>query len=133
IAYHVDNRAPTPYREAIVQLQRRLEYARTAPTTPVKVAEPPTRSAVATVGQPAPDFVVSGLTTQQSVRLHRLLGKPILLVFYNPTSQTAVELLRFAQAVQNRSQAITVIGLPVSDDTSGVLRQYKDLDLHIPL
>lgn len=133
IAYHLDNRAATPYREAIVQLQRRLEYARTTPNQPVKVAENSTRSLVATVGQPAPDFVVPGLTGHPSVRLHRLLGKPILLVFYNPTSQTAGELLRFAQTVQDRFPSVTVVGMPVTDDSNGVLRQYKDLDLHFTL
>lgn len=131
--YHVDSRAPTPYREAVVQLQRRVEFARTAPAPSVKVVEPPARGAVAGVGQPAPDFVVSGLLPQQPVHLHRLLGKPILLVFYNPTSETAVDLLRFAQSLQDKYEAITVLGMAVSDDTEGILKQHKALYLRIPV
>ncbi len=131
--YHVDNRAPTPYREAVVHLQQRVEFARNAPTVPVKLADSGWPGAVASVGQPAPDFVVAGVSPARPVHLHRLLGKPILLVFYNPTSQTAAELLRFAQSLQDKSAALTVLGMAVSDDTEGILRQHKALELQIPL
>ena len=133
VRYHLDNRAPTPYREAVLQVQRRVENARTTPTTPVKISEPSNRTMVATVGQLAPDFVVAGLAPQQSVHLHRLLGKPILLVFYNPTSQTAVELLRFAQSLQDKFESLTVLGMAVSDNTDDVLKQQNALALRFPL
>jgi peroxiredoxin len=130
---HLNNHAPTPYREAVLQVERRLDAARSQPTTPVAVIEPTPRPTVAAVGQPAPDFVVPGLTTPQPVRLRSLLGKPVLLFFYSPTSITAVDLLRFAQSMQDKSNRITVVGLVVSDDDQAVLKQHKDLNLHIPV
>src|SRR5207245_245601 len=85
-------------------------------------------------GRLAPDFVVNALTNKQPVRLQRLLGRPILLVFYSPTSRYAEELLRFAQSLQDMNAAeVTVLGLAVSEDTEGVLKQYADLKLQFPL
>ena len=78
--------------------------------------------------------VAPGLTVPDSVRLKRLLGRPILLVFYNPTSRTAEELLKFAQSVQDADKSqVTVVGLAVTDDGEGALKQYTDLKLNFLL
>lgn len=134
ISRHLDGQPPTPYRDAVLQVQRRVQGARRGEVIPAKVEEPAAPITVATVGQPAPDFVVPGLTGKQSVRLHRLLGKPVLMVFYNPASAHAAEILRFAQAVHDTSRAgVTVLGLAVSDDDEGTLKQYEEMKLGFPL
>ena len=77
---------------------------------------------------------MNALTNKQPVRLQRLLGRPILLVFYSPTSRYAEELLRFAQGLQDKNPAeVNVVGLAVSEDTEAVLKQYADLKLQFPL
>ena len=44
------------------------------------------------VGQPAPDFVTTEISGTGSARLSKWKGKPVLLVFYHPSSYTAAEL-----------------------------------------
>jgi peroxiredoxin len=130
---HVESRPPTPYREAIVHLRGRVEAVRSGHVPLATVPDAGPRP-VAAVGQLAPDFVVNALTTKQPVRLQRLLGRPILLVFYSPSSRYAEELLRFVQGLQDKNAAdLTVLGLAVSEDNETVLKQYADLKLQIPL
>src|SRR5262249_3738349 len=88
IKAHVESRPPTPYREAIVHLRGRVEAAQKG-QTPLAAVPDTGQRPVASVGQLAPDFVVNALTSKQPVRLQRLLGRPILLVFYTPTSRYA--------------------------------------------
>src|SRR5262249_37568839 len=104
-----------PYCKAVVHVQGRIEAARRGETPPV--AEPeehvPDRPRAAS-GQRAPDFVATDLIREQSVRLYQLLGRPVLLVFFNPAFETARDVLRFAAAQQRRG--VTVLGMSVSDD-----------------
>jgi peroxiredoxin len=90
---------------------------------------------VATMGQAAPDFVASDLTnTTASVRLRNCLGRPVLMVFYNPASQTSEELLRFARGVHTRfNGGVTVFGLSVTDDANTARKQRAELDLGFPI
>jgi peroxiredoxin len=134
INFHLENRPPTPYRDAVLYVRGRVQAARSGKAPSAPVAETVSRSTVASVGRAAPDFIVSGLTSKQPVRLQRLLGRPVLLVFYSPTSRNAAELLRFAQDLQKKSGVqLTVLGLAVSEDTEAVLRQHADLKLQFPL
>lgn len=56
------------------------------------------------------------------------------MVFYSPASQSARDLLRFAQHlyVDHQSQA-TVVGLALSDDADQVRHQQEALQLSFPL
>lgn len=135
VANHLDNQPPTPYREAVLQFQRRLEAAKRGEVAPVSRTEdsfaPGTGAAI---GQPAPDFVASDFTIRESIRLRRFQGHPMLLVFYNPTAKTASEVLRFAQSVAAAHQpGITVLGLAVSDDSQTILQQRSEHRLTFPL
>src|SRR5262249_32575088 len=87
------------------------------------------------VGQPAPDFVSTDLTTKESARLRKFQGQPILLVFYSPTSKFVEPILGFAQSLRGNGQepAITVLGLAISEDTDRILKQRKDLHLTFPI
>ncbi len=133
ISHYLQKPGLTPYREAIVRVQRRIEAARRGEVVaPVEDAALPTT--VALVGRPAPDFVTPDFTARESARLRRWFGKPILLVFYNPASDRVGEQLRFAQSIQDRSpQGITVLGMAMSEDGDLVRKQRTDLNLTFPV
>jgi peroxiredoxin len=136
INQYFERSAPTPYRDAIVQVRKQIEAAKRG-ETPLAVAreDAPDVAAVATVGQAAPDFVASDIPGTRSVqaRLHNWLGRPVLLVFYQPGSPTAEDLLRFARSVHMRFNGVMVAGLSVSDDARAVRKQQADLGLDFPL
>ncbi len=133
VAHHLESQPPTPYREAVLHVQRRAEAARRGEALPALEQEGAAPS-VAKLGQRAPDFMTANLLTRESVRLNNLLGKPLLLVFYSPASQTVEEVLRYAQAVQDaHKQTATVIGLALSDDPERVQKQHAALRLSYPV
>jgi peroxiredoxin len=133
IAYHLENQPSTPYREALLLLRRQVEAGRRGEVLPV-VHEESVRPSVAAVGEPAPDFIATECTGTGSARLARWKGKAILLVFYHPSSVTAGELLRFAQDIHNTyGKFVAVVGMSVSDDTTGVLKQRTALGLGFPI
>src|SRR5262249_21653490 len=134
IDHHVENQPSTPYREALLQIQRRMEAARRGEFAPVAAEEAPPVAPVIALGQPAPDFVSTDLSTHESARLRRLLGKPVVLVFYSPASRTAGDLLQFAQSLwAAHKDEIKVIGMAVSEDTRNVIKQRDDLHLTFPI
>jgi peroxiredoxin len=126
---------PTPYREAVLQIKRQVDAACRGEVVTTAYQEVPTRAVpVAAPGEAAPDFVASPITTRDAGRLSRWRGKPVLLIFYHPTSFTAPDLLRFAQQLHaNHGRSVTVVGLPVTDDTAQVLRQRDSLGFQFPL
>lgn len=135
IAQHMEKQPATPYRQAMVHFQRRVEAARRGEAVPVgyheEAASPPTTIAL---GQPAPDFVTTDLSKREGTRLRKLLGKPILMVFYNPVSRNAQDVLKFAQQIGDMHRPdVIVIGMAVSDDADLVLKQGDDLKLTFPL
>ena len=70
--------------------------------------KPPTEServaSILSLGKLAPDFLVPDLLNGNSVHLRHWIGKPILLVFYNPNSASADDVLRFPQEGPGRQQ-----------------------------
>jgi peroxiredoxin len=134
IAYHLENQPSTPYREAVVVLKRQVEAALRGEVPPV-VREETVGPAVAALGERAPDFVATEYTGSGSSRLARWKGKPVLLVFYHPSSYTASEVLHFAQEVHARygGKHASVVGLSVLDDGAAVLKQRDALKLGFPL
>jgi peroxiredoxin len=135
ITSHIENHPATPYREAILQLKHRLEVAQHGDTVPIEASEDAAPVApLAALGQPAPDFLVSDLITRDSVRLRRLLGQPILLVFFSPTSKSCPEILRFAQDLCEKTpEGIRVLGLAVSNDAKLVAGRKQELKLTFPI
>lgn len=132
---HLENHPPTPYREAVLQLRRRVEAARRGEAPPsIATAEPPAPAPTVATGQKAPDFVTTDLLSQESVWLSRYLGRPVLLLFYNPASDTAEETLRFAQRLQaNYRDRVTILACAVIEDPTTVRRQQAELQLTFPL
>jgi hypothetical protein len=140
VDYHLETLPPTPYRPAMQALKAQVEAARRgeavrveAPLveSPVVVAKPP---AVATLGQPAPDFVATDLTAAGSGRLTRWRGRPLLLVFYHPQSTRAEDVLTFCQNLHaTYGRYVSVVGLAVVDDVKLVLEQRTKLKCTFPV
>jgi peroxiredoxin len=118
-----------------VQIQHRLEAARQGEIAPEPAPEEaaPSLPRVA-VGRPAPDFLATDLTTGKSVRLQRLLGKPLLLCFYNPHTGTGAEVLRFGQGIcETYANRVQVLALAVTDDAEASRKQHAALKLAFPV
>jgi peroxiredoxin len=134
ITYHLENQPPTPYREAVLQVKNQIDAAARGEVVPVRHEEPPPAVAVAAPGEQAPDFVAGPITGKESGKLSRWRGRPVLLVFYNPTSYTATDLLRFTQELHTQyGKTITVVGLSVTGNTTKVLEQRDSLRLSFPI
>jgi peroxiredoxin len=136
IAYQLDNQPETPYRQELLQLRRRIDAARRGET--VAASEARSREAApprATIGQPAPDFIVTNLLGGESLHLRRLLGKPIVLVFYAPSSPHAHELLRFANSVGSAAggNEVRVLALAMTNDRQRVIQEYGEWQLGMPI
>jgi len=136
ITGQVENTPPTPYRQCVLQVKRMVEAAGRGEIVHVShVAEAaPEEISLATIGRPAPEFVASDVASGGTSRLSKWKGRPIVLVFYNPDSFTAPELLRFAQDLQVRwGKYCSVVGLCVSDDKPKAIAQRDQLKLTFPL
>ncbi|HXG13165.1 MAG TPA: redoxin domain-containing protein [Gemmataceae bacterium] len=133
INHHLETQPPTPYRDAVLLVKRRVEAARRGESPPAPPSEP-AAVMVAALGQPAPDFVAPDFTGRESARLRRFQGRPVLMIFYSPASPTTDELLQFAQIVHDRfHDQVAVVGLAMSDDAERVRRQHADLKLSFPI
>lgn len=134
ISQHVESQPATPYREAVLLVQRRVEAAKRGETPPAPPSDGAPAPVAAGVGDPAPDFAAPDLIDGGSVRLRRFAGRPTLLVFYHPASPTAPDLLRFAQKVGDaHAKSAWVVGLSVSEDAAAVRKQRDDLRLTFPV
>ncbi len=135
LTQHLDTHPPTPYREAVLQVKRRVEAARRGEVPPTMAsAEAAMPPLVAALGQRAPDFLATNLLTGVSARLRHWQGRPVVMVFYHPASSTATDLLRFAQDLQEaHRQEAGVVGLSVSDDAKQVRQQQMELGLTFPI
>jgi peroxiredoxin len=134
ITYHLDHQTPTPYRDAVLAVKRRVEAAKRGEVAPQVAEENAGPPSVATVGQLAPDFLVSSFTNPKATRLRSLQGKPILLVFYSPLSSISPDVLHYAEKMNGTyGQKLAVVGMSVSDDEDKVKKQLVDLKLSIPV
>lgn len=135
IASAFEDQAPTPYRKAVAPLVASLEAAKRGETS-VAVSNDEPRPFVQAVspGQRAPDFVVSSLTDRESSRLYRDLGKPVLVVFYNPATSTGREVILFAKQLSEEQKAgLTVYAMAVSPDAEQARKQHEELKLPFPV
>lgn len=136
VSLHLENQAPTPYRKAVVHLASRIENAKNgnAVGDPM-IDENPRPVAAVGLGQRVPDFVVNELTgNKQSARLARLLGRPVLVFFYVPTTDTGKEVLQFAKSlVQQHGDTVGVMAMAVTNDPDFVRKQHGELRLPFPV
>ncbi len=89
---------------------------------------------MAALGQLAPDFIATNLSGGGSAQLRRWTGKPVLLVFYHPSSATTPTVLRYAQQLLAAfPQRIAVVGMCVSEDVEAVRKQHVGMGLTFPI
>jgi peroxiredoxin len=123
----------TAYRPALLQVKRRVEAAQRGETPPAPVSDFRPVATGSALNQRAPDFIASNFSGG-SAQLRRWMGKPVVLVFYHPSSRTAAHVLRFAQQLQTRySGQIVVAGLSISDDGDLIRRQQAELGVKFPI
>jgi peroxiredoxin len=133
IAYHLKDHDVPPYTQAILQVQHRVEAARRGEVIPSPAAPEHSPPAPATAGQRAPDFVATDLVSRQTVHLYRCLGRPILLVFYNPATEPGKNALDFAHDLSTAGKGVTVLALAMSADEALVRRQHAEMHLAFPV
>lgn len=130
VSVHLEYQAPTPYRKAIVHLASRLDDVKNGKTTPNPVVadNPPPMTAVG-LGQRVPDFVVKAFTGQEeSVRLSRMLGRPVLVFFYAPTGATGREVVEYAKTLaQQHGDKLAIMPMAVTNDAKLVRQQHQDM------
>ncbi len=132
VSVHLEYQAPTPYRKAIVHLASRLEDARAGKTTPNPVIDDNPRPMTAVgIGQRVPDFVVKAFTGKdESVRLSRNLGRPVLVFFYNPAGATGKEVVEYAKGLaQQHGDKLAIMPMAVTNDAKLVQKQHQELQL----
>jgi peroxiredoxin len=122
------------YRKAVLQVQRRVEAARRGEITPGVEPEPEPVLTRVTPGQRVPDFIVTELVKHQTVQLYKQLGKPVLLLFYSPTSDIGRKALRFGQQLSEKYRGqVTVLALAVTEDEELVRKQHAEMRLPFPV
>lgn len=136
ISHHLENQSPTPFREAVLQVKRRVEAAQRGealvPAPPETMVRE--KSVVASTGEAAPDFVTTQFTAKESARLRDFHGKALLMVFYSPSSPLAEQVLTYAQKISAaQADRLTVVLLSISDDSGPALRQREALNLTLPI
>lgn len=132
---HMESFPPTPYREAILQVKRRVEAGLRGEAEVARLPEEvSTHAAVATLNRPAPDFLAPNFTGTRSARLQHWHGKPVLMAFYDPNAQTAEPLLRFLQkAAQKYQQSAHFVALAMSEDGESIRRKHAEFRLLFPI
>src|SRR5439155_20123107 len=132
--FYMESHPATPYRKVVAQLEGRLDKARkgealVAANPSVNADDPP--PVTLAIGQKVSDFVVTDLISRQSTRLNHVLGKPVLVFFYNPNSQTGKDVLAFAcdQAAKHGDR-LAVMAMAVTEDVEFVHKQHAEL--HLP-
>jgi hypothetical protein len=85
------------------------------------------------LNEPAPEFFARDLVTTQALTLRQWKGRPVLMVFYSPTSSLAEDLLHFAQALQDRYPPLVVVSCVVGGDAEKIRQQRADWKLAFPV
>jgi hypothetical protein len=121
----------TPYRKAILQVQKRVESALEGKSVPEPRPDTTSpRSPQVVVGQRLPDFVCTDLLTRDTQRLQRVLGKPVVVMFYNPATENGERVLRFGQTLAQRfSRDVTIMPMAVTDQPELAQKQHKEMAL----
>ncbi len=135
IELYIKQRPPSPYRLAMSQIKHRIQAVRAGKVF-VKPHHTTQKPLIQVVhhGEKAPDFLVTDLITKQSIRLHRLLGRPILIVFYNPKTGNGERALKFARKLhQEYKSKINILGMAVTSDIAYVRKQHKKFKLSFPI
>lgn len=136
VSFHIDNSPTTPYRSAVLHLARKIDSARKGELLLAEYTteEPAAPIGPLRIGQKAPDSLINNLTTGKAVRFTRLLGRPTLVFYYNPHTQTGLDVLGFAKELAEKSgDRISIVGMAVTTDPDFARAQHAELKLPFPI
>ena len=81
-----------------------------------------------------PDFVSASLTDKRPVHLQKVLGRPTLVVFYNPTTAMGREIVLFAKGLcAKHAGNVQVLALAHGGESEAVAKQHAELRLPFPI
>jgi peroxiredoxin len=135
VSFHLESPPATPYRKAVVHLAQRIDSARKGELLLVEHrSEEAARIGPLRIGQKVPDTVLTELTTRKTLRLNRLLGRPVLVVYYNPHTQIGVEVLQFTKGVAEKmGDRVAIMAMAVTTQPDVAHRQHADMKLPFPI
>ncbi len=135
VSYHIEHHPSTPYRKAVVHLKQELEAARRG-ESPVSIEpdEPPAAVRRVGVGERVPDFVAQSLTDKRPVQFQKYLGRPTLVVFYNPATGVGREVALYAKGLcEKQAGKVQVLALAITNDPEAARKQHAELGLPFPV
>ena len=135
VAYHVDHHPTTPYRKVVTQLAQRIDSARRGELLLAEYTEePPEPIRSLGVGQKSPDFTAQELATRTSTRLSKVLGQPVLVVYYSPHTKTGTDVLEFAKELAEKSNGrLAILAMAVTKEPDVAVRQQTEMKLPFPV
>ncbi len=135
MSFHLENAPTTPYRKAVVHLAQRIDSARKGELLLADYTEEPVLPiGPLRIGQKVSDCVLNDLVSQKTVRLHRLLGRPVLIIYYNPHTQIGVDVLTFAKfAVEKMGDKLAIAAFAVTNEPEFATKQHADMKLPFPI
>jgi peroxiredoxin len=135
VSQHIDNQPGTPYRKAVVHFKQALESAcrgESAVAAPREDVTPAVHRVA--VGERVPDFVVTSFTEAQPVRLQKVLGRPVLIVFYNPATGVGRDVVLYAKGLcEKQAGKVQVLAMAVTPNPETARKQHADLHLPFPV
>jgi len=131
LEFAIKNAAATPYRQALIALQRQAELGRNGERAPISTSVETPRFDVRplVLGQALQDCVLTETTRSDRIRLKDFRGKPALLVFLKGSSATIDYVLRYMATAESRYRdSIHLLPLIV-DGPDAVLARAKHMNL----
>lgn len=129
------DREELPYREVLAKLKLRAEDARRGLTPPDPRRnrfKDLTRTGIR-VNEAAPDFLAKQLDSAETIRLKRLRGKPVVLMYVQPDSLDFLLVLQACQQLQERfGKEVEIVPLADGDAAKLTLRK-RELNLKLPI
>ncbi|WP_020472917.1 TlpA family protein disulfide reductase [Zavarzinella formosa] len=131
----------SPYREATQAVRKRAMSAAKGNLPPVQVTGDELGSSPAkeedngplAIGKPTPDISAEMLTAEAVTKLSKLKGRPVLLVYFQPTSTSAAALLKFAQSLHTRHRGRGAVMPLVIGDTTAWKTAYTAGEMTVPI
>lgn len=87
------------------------------------------------IGSPAPDFTAADVDFPSNrFRLNAAKGKPVVIIFYKPNSQTSKESLTIAEALAKRyRETATILPLAIGTKPEVAAEQRAELKYRVPV
>jgi peroxiredoxin len=86
------------------------------------------------IGERVPDFVVTSLTDMHPMALKTMLGRPTLVVFYNPATGVGRDVIVYAKGLSEKQTGkVQVMAMALTLNADAARKQHADLRLPFPV